>query len=104
MRTFDNTTVTKAALIASLERHAAADALVQGFGYWKGNGTGKGCAVGCSIHDFAPGREDRHDQYEPLFGIPQGIAHLEDRIFEGLSAADAKGWPLRFARAVPEHA
>ena len=95
MLAFTNTKVTKIELISSLERHAAADAFVKGQ-YWS---DGKGCAVGCSLHDFHE-RPGDHAAYEPLFGIPQVLARLEDGIFEGLPTDLAKEWPLRFARAV----
>ena len=95
MLAFTNTKVTKIELIASLERHAAADAFVKGY-YWQ---DGKGCAVGCSLHDFHAMPGD-HAAYEPLFGIPQVLARLEDGIFEGLPTDLAKEWPLRFAHAV----
>jgi hypothetical protein len=29
------------------------------------------------------------------------LARLEDRVFEGMTAEDAKGWPRRFSEAVP---
>ena len=34
------------------------------------------------------------------FGIPVMLAHLEDRIFEGLANAEAKAWPERFMGAI----
>jgi hypothetical protein len=96
MRAFTNTQVTKPQLVASLEGHAAADRIVKG-AYWEDN---QGCAVGCSIHDFRPGSEDVHGLYPELFGIPESLARLEDRIFEELPVDKARQWPLRFARAV----
>ena len=82
--------------LASLTRHRAADRIVQGT-YWKG---GRGCAVGCSIHDFAPGREEDHTAYEDLFGIPKSLARLEDALFERLPAGAARVWPERFVSAI----
>jgi len=98
MLAFTNTEVTKAQLIESLERHAAADRIIAGQ-YWTSRG---GCAVGCSIHDFRPGSESIHKLYEPLFGVPQIIARLEDSIFERLPYTEQKAWPLRFANAIRE--
>ena len=95
MLAFGDTAVTKIQLVESLERHAAVDAFIKGR-YWS---DGKGCAVGCSLHDFHAEPGD-HAAYEPLFGIPQVLARLEDGIFEGLPIDAAKEWPLRFARAV----
>lgn len=97
MLAFTNTEVTKDQLIKSLESHAAADRIVSDSGYWD---NGKGCAVGCSIHDFRPGSENRHALYEPLFGIPELIARLEDTIFERLRDPVQKEWPLRFAKSI----
>jgi hypothetical protein len=91
MKAFENTPVTKEQLLTQLRGHHAADEIIQGR-YWE---NGKGCAVGCSIH----GRD--HYQYEKLFGIPYGMALLEDRIFERLPPKLAKEWPLRFSEAVP---
>lgn len=98
MLAFTDTEVTKSQLIESLERHAAADRIIAGH-YWTGRG---GCAVGCSIHDFRPGSESIHKLYEPLFGVPQIIARLEDSIFERLPYTEQKAWPLRFANAIRE--
>jgi hypothetical protein len=81
----------KAAILATLSRHREADALVQGYGYWK---DGKGCAVGCTINS------GDHAEYEPRFGIPQALARLEDSIFEGLPVDLARQWPERFMGAI----
>ena len=92
--------VIKAQLIASLKAHRKPGRITQG-AYWQG---GRGCAVGCSIHDFRKGYEADHSLYESLFGVPEGIARLEDAIFKGLPLAEARSWPLRFVRAIPEGA
>jgi len=80
----------KVAVLAQLAQHAKADEIVKGR-YWEG---GKGCAVGCTVHSGA------HVEYESRFGIPQILAHLEDRIFEGLPNARAKVWPIEFMSAI----
>lgn len=100
MLAFTNTKVSKAALIASLEAHAAADRIAKG-AYWQ---DGKGCAVGCSLRDFEPESVSDHSRYPELFGIPESIAHLEDAIFEALPNGQSKAWPLRFTRAIREGA
>ena len=81
----------KAEILATLARHRAADALVQGYGYWK---DGKGCAVGCTI------KSGRHIEYEERFGIPVALARLEDSIFEGLPVDLARQWPERFMSSI----
>lgn len=82
----------RASVLAQLEAHAAADEIVQGR-YWEG---GRGCAVGCLTHEDDGG----HCLYPIRWGIPRILAHLEDRIFEGLPLAEAKLWPLRFMGAI----
>ena len=99
MLAFTNTKVTKDQLLAVLEKHKDADAFVQNIYYMDG----KGCAVGCSLHDFGA-KPDDHAEYEPLFGIPMILAVLEDRLFEGLEIGEAKKWPLRFTAAIEEGA
>lgn len=73
-----------------VQAHYKADEIIHGT-YWK---DGKGCAVGCTIHS------DDHAAYESELGIPQMLARLEDRIFEGLSNGTAKQWPLRFLKSI----
>ncbi len=71
--------------------HRKADQIVQGYGYWS---DGKGCAVGCTIHG------ESHAAYETELGIPQIVARLEDRIFEGLPKLKARDWPVRFLASI----
>ena len=90
MLAYHNDPVIKAGILARLQAHHDADEIVQGR-YWE---DGKGCAVGCTVHS------DDHADYERLFGIPRGLAYLEDMIFEHLPDSDAKQWPLRFMGAI----
>jgi hypothetical protein len=90
MIAYHNDPFIKAEILATLEQHRLADEIVKGK-YWEG---GKGCAVGCTI------KSGNHAEYENQFGIPQMLAHLEDRIFEGLPNEQAKLWPERFMRAI----
>jgi hypothetical protein len=80
----------KAKILKQLRTHAKADEIIQGQ-YWE---NGRGCAVGCTLHG------SNHADYEPKFGIPQVLARLEDRIFEGLPNAEAKKWPITFMSAI----
>jgi hypothetical protein len=80
----------KSAILKQLRAHAKADEIRRGF-YWE---DGKGCAVGCTLHGSV------HAEYEPRFGIPQVLARIEDRIFEGLPNAEAKKWPIAFMSAI----
>ena len=101
MRAFIDAEVTKDELLESLAWHRDEDRISQNWFYWQ---DGRGCAVGCTLRNFAPGREDDHALYEELFGIPRGLAHLEDAIFEGMAAALAREWPMGFIRSIPEGA
>jgi hypothetical protein len=77
--------------INQLEGHYVADEIIKGI-YW---GDGKGCAIGCTIHG------NDHKKYESDLGIPEWLARLEDRLFEGLPNAHAKEFPLLFLRSIP---
>lgn len=90
LRAYHGNESIKRAILAQLAHHREADELVKRQ-YWQ---NGKGCAIGCTLHS------GDHAEYEPRFGIPQMLAKLEDRIFEGLPNAMAKTWPERFMGAV----
>lgn len=85
---FHNNPAIKAKLLSDLEEHARLDRIVHGR-YWQ---NGKGCAVGCTLHSMGvkDGQTSDHSLYETKLGIPQVIARLEDRIFEGLGNGKAK--------------
>jgi hypothetical protein len=115
--TFPNPRITKAAFVAALREHRAADRIVAGTydgiydaadappGAWI-----YGCAVGCSLRSCAEiagikiTNYSDHARYEPLIGVPEIIARLEDRIFEGLTGDAQLDWPVRFGEALPEGA
>jgi hypothetical protein len=91
MRAFHGKQYIKDFYLTRVRAHRAADELVHGY-YWRG---GKGCALGCTIHDGNPGA------YERMLGIPQILARLEDSIFERLSAPADQAWPEAFLDAIP---
>ena len=91
MLSYHNDPKIKEEILRQLQAHYDHDEIVHGT-YWH---LGKGCAVGCTIYS------NEHAEYEERFGIPQVLAHLEDRIFEGLENKDAKRWPLLFMLAIP---
>ena len=91
MLSYHNDPKIKEAIIKKLVRHYELDEIVQGT-YWE---NGKGCAIGCTIDS------NDHAEYEKRFGIPEILARLEDRIFEGLALGDAKEWPIQFMKAIP---
>ena len=92
MRAFHGDSQIQARLIAQLRNHYERDEIVQGT-YWQ---NGKGCAVGCTVHRA----DNPHALYPSLYGIPEQLAHLEDRIFEGLPNSQAKEFPLQFVMAI----
>ena len=106
MQAYHDNPKLKQDFLAELRRHQAADAFVQGtYGETDDTGTFRGCAVGCSIQSLntiqhRQIQRDDHGSYAVTIGIPEPLAYLEDRIFEGLPVKQAKQWPLRFAGAI----
>ena len=90
MEAFYNDPLIKEEYITRLQEHYQADEIVKGQ-YWE---NGKGCAVGCTVHS------SNHEDYELELGIPENIAHLQDRIFEGLPNKLAKKFPLQFLSSI----
>ena len=89
MNAFHGDPAIKAKYLARVAAHRAADELIRGTG-WDGR---RGCAVGCTLHAY------NHQAYESELGIPQMLAHLEDKIFERLPKELAMEWPHRFLSA-----
>lgn len=88
---FHNDPAIKEKYLNRLRLHYKADEIIKGT-YWE---NGKGCAVGCTVHS------SNHASYESELGIPQILARLEDRIFEGLPNEKAKEFPIQFLEAIP---
>ena len=101
MRAFIDAEVSKPELLEALAWYREEDRLAQGWFYWQ---EGRGCAVGCTLHEYAPDQEENHDLYEELFGIPRELAYLEDAIFEGMDVESGRAWPERFIGSIPEGA
>ena len=91
MKAYLNDQKIKEDILAQLKSHREADQIIKGK-YWQ---NGKGCAVGCTIHS------GDHTEYETRFGIPAALAHIEDKIFQGLENDKAMLWPERFMSAIP---
>jgi hypothetical protein len=91
MKAFHGDEAVKQKYLARLKAHHAADEIVQGKG-WDGS---HGCAVGCTLNQYS------HSAYEDELGLPQWLAHLEDRIFEGLPAGDAQRFAVDLLESVP---
>ena len=91
MIAYHNDIAIKTKYLERVAAHRAANELLQDYGYWT---SGRGCAVGCTIHGPS------HAAYETELGIPRELAHLEDHLFESLSKAKAQKWPERFLSAI----
>ena len=107
MLAYKNDPKLKRGFVREIEKHRKADQIEQGH-YGKENGIWKGCAVACSLRSLAildgealQTKYGDHALYESKLGIPEWLARLEDRIFEGLPVKDAKKWPSDFAKAIP---
>jgi hypothetical protein len=89
-------------LIPLADAHQAADEYISG-DYWL---RGKGCAVGCTVHDakalkFLPKNCDAgdHAALAAATGVPEMLWILADNIFEGLAETERSAWTPRFLRA-----
>ncbi len=103
MQTFLGKPELKATLLEEIIKHRKADEIAQGS---YGGDTGPWCAVGCAVQSLnvklgKTYSTADHSVYETELGIPRLIAKLEDRIFEGLPAKEAKTFPEKFIKAVP---
>ena len=101
MKAYNNDKKLKADLVAEALKHQKADEIIQGT-YGDEDGW---CAVGCTIKSYNDKRgktfnTNDHSMYETELGIPRMLARLEDRLFEGMDLKDAKGFPVKFLRAV----
>lgn len=100
----------KAAFLAEITKHEQQDQFIKGT-YGRMNGSFKGCAIGCSLHSLnvlhgktgkaSAQHTGQHARYEAELGLPTWLAHLEDRLFEGLPDDLSVTWPRRFAEAIP---
>jgi hypothetical protein len=91
MKAFHGDEAVKQKYLARLKAHHEADEIIQGTGWENGHG----CAVGCTLNKY------NHSAYECELGLPKWLAHLEDRIFEGLPPVDAQRFAVDFLEAVP---
>lgn len=88
MRTYPHND--KQVYLDRVRAHREHDQLTQGIGW----DNGKGCAVGCTLHEY------NHKKYPDLLGVPEILARLQDRIFESLSHRDAMLFPEQFLSAI----
>lgn len=103
----------KKALLTKLAEHKKLDEFTQGFYHTRyrakdGSDRFKGCAVGCTIIETvdtdsgACRAQYLHHLYERYYGIPCGLALLEDALFELLpeGSPTVKKWPIDFIEAI----
>lgn len=90
MLSFHNDIKVKNKYLKRVNDHFKADEIIKGE-YWE---NGKGCAVGCTVHS------SNHMAYEIELGIPEWLAILEDRVFEGLPNDKAKAFPKEFLSSI----
>lgn len=95
MQAYLNDPALKERVLTKLRAHYDADEIIQGI-YWK---EGKGCAVGCILHDLNK-KENNHELFESALGIPEKLAYLIDRIFEGLPNKEAKIFPINIMQSI----
>lgn len=89
-------TLPRSEAILRLEEHLRMDQIEQAENYFN-MFTGRGCAVGCTLHTPS----GNHEEYEIQLGYPIVLGFLIDHIFEGLSPADAPAFALRSLKDVP---
>jgi hypothetical protein len=90
MQAFHNDPAIKAKYLARVDGHIKADNLIRGTG-WDGF---RGCAVGCTLEAYD------HARYPIELGIPEWLAEVEDRLFEGMTETKAHTWPRDFLDAI----
>lgn len=95
----------KEQVLARITEHERLDTIIQGDHWACGvDGIWRGCTIGCSLRDPSstePLDDRAHEMMETTLGVPAWLARLEDSIFEGLAAEDARAWPRRFSEALP---
>jgi hypothetical protein len=94
MLAYHNDPAIKAKYLKRVRAHQKADRLVQGTGAEGAGENFRGCAVGCTLEVYD------HSRYPIELGIPQELARLEDRIFEGLPVDAAMKWPAQFLSVI----
>lgn len=101
MKAFHGSQELKDYYVRQAKAHRAADEIAQGTYYLPANrapdGRVKVCAIGCVLHS------SRHEDYEPLLGIPSSMARFEELLFETMNTDTNfyKDFPVNFLEAVP---
>ena len=93
MEAYLNDPQLKEKLIAQLQAHYDADEIIKGK-YWE---NGKGCAIGCVLHE----KGGQHYLLEERYGISRILGKLIDSIFEELPNTEAKDFTLEVFKSIP---
>jgi hypothetical protein len=91
MRAFHGQETVKQLYLDRLRDHRECNELIQGYGWWN---TGRGSATGCTVHS------SDESLYVRDLGIPAGLAHIKEHIFQQLTPDRARLWPEEFVRAI----
>ena len=96
LRAFHGDPAIKKKYVDRMMEHRRLEHLTQGVGYCAdGSGVIKGCAVGCTLENY------EHGRYPIELGLPEWLARLEDRIFEGLPKGEAEQFAVDFLNVIP---
>lgn len=96
---FHNNPDLQAKMLAEVDKHLAADQVVQGHYGRLERGKFTGCFIGCTAHALYPDAEDfdNPDAVYTAYGFPEPLTMLCERIFENLP----KGKHRAFFKDVP---
>jgi hypothetical protein len=86
----------RAKLVREMKRHAKLDMLAQG----AMGDNDKGCTAACAIHSLTGEWAYDHSQLAELLNVPEVLTRLFDRIFEGLSADEAREFSQAWPKAI----
>lgn len=93
MRAFHNNQQLQEKFFVRVKNHYDADEIIKGV-YWE---KGKGCAIGCMVHS------SNHIDLERIFGIPEWLSLLIDRLFEKMENKYSKEFVMDFTKVVTRH-
>lgn len=93
MLSYLNDPAVKAKYQLRFENHRKMDQVIQGTGFDKTSG--RGCFVGCTLNGYD------HSRFPVELGWPEWLARLADKIFEGISSAEAPQFGTDLLAAVP---
>lgn len=108
--TYHNNPYLKDRVVRAAEDHRQADRFVQGAYLATGDGEWRGCSVGCTVAPLLAAERGVpvtqvssvrwHGEESRLLGIPEWLARVQDRVFEGLGN-DHTEWTPRLLAAIP---